>query len=602
MSVAPIFRIATLSPLLVLTASLAHAANLSEMVPKWTTIAAEDGRGIPTGVALDSEGGLLVVGEVAGDNEQDGQVRRYLPDGTLDWTLTIDAGPVEDGSRPNSMDGLHAIAIDEADGFVIGGTIAGDATYASRYLVRRYLADRTEQWSQSYTDGLQSTDQSAMSVVIGDEAVWSTGSSYRSNAVRGRWVTFQYEPDTGAVQPPFSPLAHDESALDDAQDLAHDVAVHFDGTVVTVGQTGVAADDADNADTDWHVRKVDAEGALMWQDTYSGTAGLMDAATGVVIDSYGDVYVVGYENVGTDNADGMDRDWMVVKYDRDGKDGFPLVVWTTSVTEDGDAAAQSIALDNSEDLLIGGHATVEDERVCRLTQWDAYDGNLLTTVDFDGAHDDTLYGVDYRDGQIAVVGPSTTEAGADWRVITFEDDTDLDGFGDSVDVCPEDPEKTKDEGICGCNVSEDDTDKDGAEDCIDDCPEDPDKIEAGVCLCGTPDVDSDGDGSEDCIDQCPDDPNKTTLGECGCGAPDTDTDGDGVLGCNDACSGTPEGVEVDEVGCPIEDDQTDDTGGVPIEPIDSDKGCGCTTSGGSPASSALLLLGALLFSRRRQTA
>ena len=369
---------------------------------------------------------------------------------------------------------------------------------------------------------------------------------------------------------------------------------------MTVGQTGITGDDEDSADTDWHVRKVDADGALMWQDTYSGTAGLMDAATGVVIDSYGDVYVVGYENVGSGNSPELrDRDWMIVKYDRDGKDGFPLVLWTSAITEDGDAAAQTIVLDNSEDLLVGGHAAVDGERVCRLTQWDAYDGSLLTTVDLDGAHDDTLYGVDYRDGQIAVVGPTTTEGGADWRVVTFESDTDLDGFGDSVDVCPEDPEKTTDEGVCGCNVSEVDTDEDGAEDCIDDCPEDPDKIEAGVSLRDT-DVDSDGDGAEDCIDQCPDDPNKTTLGECGCGAPDTDTDGDGVLGCNDACSGTPEGVEVDEVGCPIEDEETDDTGSLSVDPIETDKGCGCVNSPATSTSGAWLLLGALLLLRRRR--
>ena len=217
MTAAPVFRIAALSPLLLLATTPAYAVNLSEMVPKWTTVASEDGRGVPTDVALDSEGGLLVVGEVAGANEQDGQVRRYLPDGTLDWTLTIDAGPVEDGTRPNSMDSLHSIVVDEADGFVIGGTIAGDTTYASRYLVKRYLADRTEQWSQSYTDGLQSTDQHAAAVALSDGAVWSAGTSYRSNAVRGRWITFQYEPDTGAVQPPFSPLAHDESALDPRQ-------------------------------------------------------------------------------------------------------------------------------------------------------------------------------------------------------------------------------------------------------------------------------------------------------------------------------------------------------------------------------------------------
>ena len=94
--------------------------------------------------------------------------------------------------------------------------------------------------------------------------------------------------------------------------------------------------------------------------------------------------------------------------------------------------------------------------------------------------------------------------------------------------------------MCGCGVADDDTDEDTFPDCLDLCPDDPDKTRPSVCGCGVSDSDTDGDTLPDCLDACPEDPNKTSLGLCGCGVPDTsentsDIDGDGVINCLDFC-------------------------------------------------------------------
>ncbi|GEM_PF-1990694 len=105
---------------------------------------------------------------------------------------------------------------------------------------------------------------------------------------------------------------------------------------------------------------------------------------------------------------------------------------------------------------------------------------------------------------------------------------------DKVDYCPDNPNKMKPEGACGCD-DEIDSDEDGVPDCIDQCPQNAAKFEFGICGCEKDDVDSDGDGVLDCEDMCPDDRQKTKPGICDCGISDDDADGDTIPDCMNAC-------------------------------------------------------------------
>lgn len=68
-------------------------------------------------------------------------------------------------------------------------------------------------------------------------------------------------------------------------------------------------------------------------------------------------------------------------------------------------------------------------------------------------------------------------------------DTDGDGTCDAVDVCPTDPEKADNEGLCGCNVADTNSDSDAVPDCEDLCPTDGSKTEPLLCGCGNPEGD-----------------------------------------------------------------------------------------------------------------
>jgi hypothetical protein len=175
-------------------------------------------------------------------------------------------------------------------------------------------------------------------------------------------------------------------------------------------------------------------------------------------------------------------------------------------------------------------------------------------------------------------------------------DSDGDGTADCVDGCPADASKTA-PGACGCSNPETDGDADGTPDCVDGCPADPNKTDAGACGCGNADVDSDGDAIPDCNDGCSNDPNKTSPGTCGCGVADTDRDGDGTPDCNDQCPDDPAKFAPGTCGCGAADEDVNENGIADCleEDLDDDVGaaapCGSCGAGLSP----LVLVGMIVF-------
>lgn len=112
-------------------------------------------------------------------------------------------------------------------------------------------------------------------------------------------------------------------------------------------------------------------------------------------------------------------------------------------------------------------------------------------------------------------------------------DSDGDGVGDALDLCPgfddnldADGDGTPDDcDICTGNDGSGDDDEDGTCNNLDACPNDPNKIEEGICGCGVADTDADSDGAPACID-CNDDDNMVFPGneETTCDDVDNDCD------------------------------------------------------------------------------
>lgn len=596
----------------------AWAVDLASLVEAWTRSvdgqSGSDGVDAALGTVLDSAGNVVTVGYLDGavDHGSDGYAIAWDPTGATLWELTEDVGAVGP-DRSSSDDRLNAVAIDPVvDDFAFCGTRGGEVTDdpANRYLVEGLVGNGVAapvvDWTIAYEDGPASVDQACFGTTRADGNVYATGWAVHDTDDAGRWFTWKFDETNGQA---LAAIPYEFSDFIAVPDQAYDVALNtVTGEFAAVGTRGFAGIGGSlQNDTDWHVRYFDATGSLLWEHTLAGDQQLEDKALGVAIDSTtGDVYVVGSTNEGDDNGPGADLDWLVISYDRDGDGlGGAQVKWTQTwgsvpLASEG---ATAVVLDDVRDLLVGGWRVdpvsgVDQWRVAKLLAADGV--QLQEWIGPARAGDSRVTAIDFRSAKIAIAGTTDDGAGPDFAGTVLEGDLDGDGVADSVDACPDDPDKAADDGVCGCNVPDIDSDGDGVESCIDDCPQDPAKVEVGECGCGNEDLDTDGDLTFDCNDDCPTDPEKTGWGVCGCNAPDSDTDGDGVIGCDDACSNTPPDTEVDSFGCPLEDgDETGDTGADPTDVSGDKGGCGCAT-GDAPAVGALLPLLALLAVRRRQ--
>ncbi len=581
----------------------AIAEELDEKIEIWTVteigVGGEDGNDEAHGIAIDDDGNYVVVGWLDGevDHQDDAYLIQYDNAGVLVWDSTLDGGAI-DAYMLSSNDRYYDVAIDSNDNICLAGAVSS-VDYDRGFLVQSYDDSGAWLWEDIFQDSVDSPVQDAHGVAVdAADIVYTTGWSFRFPGVAGQWSSFQHLPITGAREQ--GPIYWNFGTEDFAPDQAMDVAVASDGFVV-VGAVGVdGATDASDANLDFHVRKYGPAGGLLWEYTFAGGL-LADVATGVALNDDDEVFVVGYTNTGTDNVGGADYDWVVVKLEADGYGAAGVPIWETTWESDYylSERAYDVTIDQDDEVIVVGEWDDAGTKAWRAARIATYDGIELSELRWPATGGDSAPMAVTTDRDIvAVSGYVHNGNDRDFHTIAVDIDADGDGFGDSVDECPDDEDKVE-EGVCGCGDPDDDTDGDSVEDCDDVCPDDPNKTDdAGECGCNEPEDDTDGDGVEDCIDNCPTDPNKTTLGACGCGLPDDDSDGDGVLGCDDACSNTPAGTEVDEHGCP-EEDNTEDTGPDGGDGTDGDKGCACN-SGAVPTGGLVLALSALALFRRRQ--
>jgi outer membrane protein OmpA-like peptidoglycan-associated protein len=130
-------------------------------------------------------------------------------------------------------------------------------------------------------------------------------------------------------------------------------------------------------------------------------------------------------------------------------------------------------------------------------------------------------------------------------------DRDGDGYVDSEDGCPDEPEdfdQFEDEDGC----PDPDNDSDTILDIDDDCPMQPEDFDEWEDADGCADPDNDADQILDADDTCPVDPEDHDGYEDEDGCPDPDNDSDTILDVDDDCPMEPENVNgyQDEDGCP----------------------------------------------------
>ncbi|HEV59138.1 MAG TPA: hypothetical protein ENN87_16840, partial [Phycisphaerales bacterium] len=386
--------------------------------------AGNDGHDVLYKAVLDSVGNVIAAGYIDGlaGHEDNGFLIKYASDGTVLWSKEYNNPPATGKAENN--DRYYGVAVDSEDNIIVVGQTSGKWTnyssgsYHTAWIIQKYTPDgQTLLWQKVWQDNYPAWSpwQSANSVVIdADDNIIVTGSSFGYwDSTRHQWVTFKFNKDGGVI---WGPVRANFVGDENLPDIAYGVDVDSQGNAIVAGMRGVSGS-GDYRNFDWHVRKyAAANGALIWQDTYSGPANLYDVARNVKVDENDDVLVVGYTNKGTNNVAGVDYDWLMIKYAAEGVGGVGQRLWTKTL-ETG-AGRSEVCYDATlvEDgvfVLAGQVRDAANVLHRQLLKVASADGSILASQVFPSERDQYPVGVDYR-AQRLVTGGAAKNAAGNW--------------------------------------------------------------------------------------------------------------------------------------------------------------------------------------------
>jgi hypothetical protein len=334
----------------------------------------------------------------------------------------VEQGPAPGPSgsaKADSNDSFRGVAVDSNDNILLTGSISGTwlgysmGSYHQALLLQKYEPDGGERlegpvWQQIWQDGAGSAWQGGLGVVTDmSNSIYTASIAFHAwdGVTQGEWATLKFDPDGNIT---LGPLYYNNFGGHFLQDRPYDVAVDSDGNIIVVGISAVSGvEGGATNNVDWHIRKYNPAGGLIWQDTYAGSMNLYDYAYAVATDDNGDVYVAGFTNTGTDNTSNVDYDWLVIKYAADGIGSVGDRVWirTYESAPGRSEACYDIVVEDSGAILVGGNKRDGcDINHCRLARLDGETGSLLDEHVWPASNHSSIYGVAVQGDLIAIGG------------------------------------------------------------------------------------------------------------------------------------------------------------------------------------------------------
>lgn len=253
---------------------------------------------------------------------------RYDGSGNLLWSYSYD--------YEGQYDVPTALAEDAQGNLYVCAASLGSSTDLD-YLTLKVKEDGTFEWMQSYD--FASGRDVPVSLVVDGNAITVTGASEDSS---GQWdfYTVMYD-DNGTVMEEYR-LDKPGIGFDEPAGIARDAAGNF-------YLTGRASD---NGST-YYIQtvKLDAQLNLVWEVSYTHSG--QDGATGLGIDSQGNVYVCGYL------AEPTGQDLILLKYNPNGN-----LLWDRSETSvgGGPAAATHLHINQEDQIFVTGYQAVNSQQ------------------------------------------------------------------------------------------------------------------------------------------------------------------------------------------------------------------------------------------------
>lgn len=365
------------------------------------------------GMALQSDGKIVVAGFAQNPTDQDVAVARYNPDGSLDSSFDGDGklittfGPLRDNASSVAL---------QADGKIViaGGMWTGseDNIILGRYKPDGSL-DRLADGTGKITTDFGFANELAVGVeVLSSGKLVAAGNVYKA----GNDIDFGlagYNSD-GSLDLSFGTGGKTVTAFSNVSDAAYDMNLQSDDKILVAGLTEIVAGNQDFAiarytPTGTLDNSFDGDGKLTI-DFNSGN----DSAEGVVQQSDGKIVVAGFATVGGN------RDFAVARYNANGTpdssfDGDGKVTTAIGTTDD---FGEAVAVQPDGKIVVAGYISNNGSNDVALVRYNT-NGSLDNSFDGDGKlianlgdPGDVAFRIALQsDGKIVIAGFAETDNG-----------------------------------------------------------------------------------------------------------------------------------------------------------------------------------------------
>lgn len=306
----------------------------------------------PAALAVDSNGDVVVTGQVNpfGAATADYLTVKYAgADGSLLWARRYN-GP------SNGGDSGIAVAVDASNNVIVSGISGTQSGTQSPSVTIKYLANGTGVWTN--TGSPQGVVVQAMAL-DGSGNVIVTGFSW--NGSNDDCYTAKYAAASGALL-----WEKRFNGQGNSDDRFYAVAIDASNNVTGVGNTGIWPNN------DFYTAKYRAaDGALLWDKIYNGPGNYFDRAQAVAVDNDGNVMVTGSANNSSGNSD-----YYTAKYAA--ADGALLWEQRYSGPSDSYDDPWALAVDRNGDVVVAGYSFAQSGGSdYYLAKYASADGTLL---------------------------------------------------------------------------------------------------------------------------------------------------------------------------------------------------------------------------------
>ncbi len=297
----------------------------------------------------------------------------------------------------------RTIAVDAGGNVVVAG-YTDTSTLSDIMAVKYDGANGAVLWQQTFDDASSSYDQ-AWGLAL-DAAGNAIVTGYAWNGTEYDIKTIKYASADGSIlwQNTFTGPA---SGIDFGIAIGTDAA----GNAFVGGKVWNGSNDDLKV-----VKFAAADGAVLWDKTYTGPAGFNEYVYALAVDGAGNVIVTGEEQLST-----TDSDWKTIKYAAD--DG--AVLWQASYAGAalGLDLPYSIRVDANDDVVIAGDTNNGTDFDGKIIKYSGADGSVLWEKTFagPGGGDDIYYSVALDGAGNALVSGFTFAGAAsnDWIVAKY---------------------------------------------------------------------------------------------------------------------------------------------------------------------------------------